>query len=211
MTSRLIRSLCLRSVCFLALLAPALIAGEFADTSFPLEYHSMIDRGDVTPVDQCVQVSVGRFVDARGRGNEGGARTHEKRSGVTRKVALTNDPARWLKDGANEMFREALVTSGEPGRPVVEITLRELWLTEVVYRRAEYDGRVVLDVALKEPETEKVLWSHRLSGFAENYGYAGSAVNYQETINHALGRALLDLLNSKEFAAAACGATATVE
>jgi hypothetical protein len=50
----------------------------------------------------------------------------------------------------------------------------------------------------------KSAWKGMSSGKAENYGYAGSVENYQETLNHALDRAIIDLLNDREFRKAAC-------
>jgi hypothetical protein len=43
-----------------------------------------------------------------------------------------------------------------------------------------------------------------VTGKAGNYGYAGSIVNYQETLNYALARAVLQLVDLPEFEQALC-------
>jgi hypothetical protein len=39
-----------------------------------------------------------------------------------------------------------------------------------------------------------VCWQDHVEGASENYGYSGTAANYQETLNHALDRAIIRLL-----------------
>jgi len=48
------------------------------------------------------------------------------------------------------------------------------------------------------------MWKDSLDGFVENYGDAGTAENYQETLNHALDRAMIRLLNSPDFRKTVC-------
>jgi len=47
-------------------------------------------------------------------------------------------------------------------------------------------------------------WSANKSGFSENYGYAGSAENYRETVNHSLDKALVSMVNDPGFRDALC-------
>jgi hypothetical protein len=47
-------------------------------------------------------------------------------------------------------------------------------------------------------------WSERAEGSSENYGYAGSIENYQETLNQALDRAAMRALSSPGFRKAVC-------
>ena len=66
-----------------------------------------------------------------------------------------------------------------------------------------YEGRIAISAELSRAGGTSC-WRDRADGFAENYGYAGSTENYQETLNHALDRAMLRLLNSADFKKAIC-------
>lgn len=72
-----------------------------------------------------------------------------------------------------------------------------------VYRQAEYDGRVAIRGRVSGGDAAE--WSATKDGFAENYGRPGSNTNYQETVNHALDRALAALVNDSGFTRALCG------
>jgi hypothetical protein len=43
-----------------------------------------------------------------------------------------------------------------------------------------------------------------VEGSSENYGYAGSIENYQETLNHALDRAAMRAFSAPGFRKAVC-------
>jgi hypothetical protein len=50
----------------------------------------------------------------------------------------------------------------------------------------------------------RTCWQESFNSSAENYGYAGSVENYQETLNHALDRAMIRVLSSSGFKTAVC-------
>lgn len=93
------------------------------------------------------------------------------------------------------MFERARM-GRDASKPALRIKVEEIFAEETVYRRAEFDGRIVLAAEVLPTGGGAACWSTRMDGFAENYGYAGNALNYQETLNHALDRAVLKLLAS---------------
>jgi hypothetical protein len=77
-------------------------------------------------------------------------------------------------------------------------------LDEKTSRNSSYDATLVLGVEVVNAGTKQVVWQARKSGHGGNYGEAGSAVNYQETVSRALEEALAALLHDQEFARALC-------
>jgi hypothetical protein len=84
------------------------------------------------------------------------------------------------------------------------VKLVRLQVDEKVFVNAQYDGVVELDVTVAKPGSEAACWTGRVKGSAENYGEAGKAVNYAETMDHALDRALVSLLREQAFTDASC-------
>lgn len=101
------------------------------------------------------------------------------------------------------MKRSGVVIGGA-GKPVLHVTVEQITTDESVYRRAEFDGRIILKGELRPVGGGRACWTDRGDGFAENYGYPGSAENYQETLNHALERAVMKMTNSSGFREAVC-------
>jgi hypothetical protein len=71
-------------------------------------------------------------------------------------------------------------------------------------RNSSYNATLVLGVEVLDAATKQVVWQARKSGQGGNYGEAGSAVNYQETVSRALEDALAALLHDQEFSRALC-------
>jgi hypothetical protein len=64
-------------------------------------------------------------------------------------------------------------------------------------------GRIVLSAELVR-KGGGVCWQDRTEGASENYGYSGATDNYQETLNHALDRAMIRLLGDPGFQKSIC-------
>src|SRR5205085_12574589 len=94
-------------------------------------------------------------------------------------------------------------THGKNGRSTLRLTIDQINTTENVLHRSGYDGRIVMSADLVGGNGTSC-WKDRLDGFAETYGYAGSAENYRETLNHALDRAMIRMLNAPDFRKAVC-------
>ena len=75
--------------------------------------------------------------------------------------------------------------------------------TENVARRSGYEGRIVMTAELRDRGGNRC-WQDKTEGASENYGYSGTAENYQETLNHALDRAMIRLFNDPGFQKSVC-------
>lgn len=181
------------------LLAPALLlAGCAPSTLQPLTvaptHTMMVESAEVSVVQPCAAISELTVEDARPEGPIG-KRFLEQQPGVSQPVSFQGDASEWARAGIEAVFQKAQV-GRDASKPALRIKIEQIFTEETVYRRAEFDGRVVLSVEVVPAGGGAACWSTRVDGFAENYGYAGNLLNYQETLNHALDRAVLKLLAS---------------
>ncbi|HEY2809602.1 MAG TPA: hypothetical protein VGI91_12490 [Steroidobacteraceae bacterium] len=72
-----------------------------------------------------------------------------------------------------------------------------------MWQRAGYEALIAMSGELKSPGG-KSCWKGTVQGKGSNYGYAGSIVNYQETVNQALDAATRQLVSSQSFRDALC-------
>jgi hypothetical protein len=183
-------------------------ARNLTPTTFLASYRMMEETGEVVPIRSCAAASDLKIVDARTESADG-RRFLEEKPDVEQPITMNGDIAAWVRSGVDALSRHALLRFGSTGKPTVDIRVESVWIEESVYRRAEFDGRVVLEVTVSPAQGGQPCWSERVDGFAENYGYAGKEENYQETINHALDRAILKAFSASGFADALCGCGAT--
>jgi hypothetical protein len=81
--------------------------------------------------------------------------------------------------------------------------VRQIVLNENVARRSGWEGHIVLSAQIAH-RRGGICWQGRIEGASENYGYSGSAENYQETLNHALDRAMIRLLSDPGLQRSIC-------
>jgi uncharacterized lipoprotein YajG len=172
-----------------------------APVSVPLQYKMQAKAGEFPVVDSCAAISDVSVTDARSD-KAIGKRYLENKSVASAAVTTTSDVADWVRSGAEDALRRAGASLGKSGAPTLRLTVDQINTTENVLHRSGYEGRIVMSAELTKGGTS--CWKDRLDGFAENYGYAGSIENYQETLNHALDRAMIRMLSSSEFKRAAC-------
>jgi hypothetical protein len=173
-----------------------------APISVPLQYKMMASPGEFPALGSCAAISDIRVSDARSDKTLG-KRFVEGKNTPSAAVMTTSDVAEWARTGALAELGRAGVTTPKAGAPTLRISVDQIITSENVLHRAGYEGRVLI-VAELISSTGTSCWKDRAEGFAENYGYAGSIENYQETLNHALDRAMLRLLNSPDFKKAIC-------
>ena len=111
----------------------------------------------------------------------------------------------WLRSGVRRALDLAVIRDNPSSGLVLSVTLTSLVIEEVAYVNSEYEGRVVLDLALREPGAATDGWTSRAEGAAQNYGRPGNPVNYQETVNHALDRAAAEIVTSSDLIEQLCG------
>jgi hypothetical protein len=174
-------------------------------TSIALRYQSTEEPSATPAVQTCAALADLKIEDTRTM-QEPGKRTLEDRPEVAQPIYLAPaDPMPWVKRGVDTHFKRAGLLTNVAGKPTGRMKLEQLSLSEEVYVRATYDGRVTLSMDLISPDTGRACWSARVTGYAQNYGYAGSDANYNETFNQALDKALIQLLGTSEFSANLCG------
>jgi len=152
---------------------------------------------------ECNAISAVQASDARSDRSLG-VRTHESKP-LKAQVTTADDPAVWLHDGVQGVLAQSGVSVQASG-PKLLVSLDTLHTVESVWHRASYDARVAYTAELVSPHGRSC-WKQSLEGTAGNYGYAGSVLNYQETLNAALDAAsahLADAQGGNGFKTALC-------
>jgi hypothetical protein len=147
--------------------------------------------------------TIGPIEVADGRADkELGYRSLEKKPDVRAQVSAGSDPVAWVRQGVDSyLSHNGLKVQGSG--PHLMLTLDQLQTTETAWQRASYEAHVVLAGELKSPGG-KSCWQGTVQGKGENYGYAGSIENYQETLNKALDDASMQLVSPQAFRDALC-------
>ncbi len=172
-----------------------------APLSVPLQYKTMASPGDFGTLPSCAAISRVQVSDRRSE-PEIGKRVIEGQNSPPAPVTASGDVAAWVQAGIENALKRSGVTVGTAGAPVLHVTVEQISSTENVLHRSGYDGRIVLAAELRAGRAS--CWHGRADGNAENYGYSGSVENYQETLNHALDRAAIQLLGASDFKSAVC-------
>lgn len=189
----------------LALVALAGLAGctpkSLTPVTFPLAYRFMGNPGEIDAAPECARVGGVEATDAREDREVVGSRSLQDGAGKW-DIRLAGDVEAWLEEGADRVLTYASVARSPESRLTLALELVSVTMTESTYVQSEFDGRVVIHAVVRDGSEE--LWSERKDGFAENYGRPGNPENYQETLNHALDRALTALVNDPGFRDAVC-------
>lgn len=180
------------------------VATSLYSTTVPLSYKSMEEPAATPGVRPCAALSAFTVEDARAS-KDLGRRSLERTPEINKPIALEGDPVGWVRAGAEEQMRRAGLKTGIAGRPALHIKLDQLTLSESVYVRATFDGRVTMSADLVPAGGTGACWTARISGYSQNYGYAGSTENYNDTLNHALDKALIQLFGSSDLSENLCG------
>ncbi|MFM8445708.1 MAG: hypothetical protein ACKN9W_20500 [Methylococcus sp.] len=195
---------CCKSLILLALFGwlTACAQRTLTPAVFPADYHTQIDRDDVIAAKTCAAIA-GVDVENALPGNKVGKRTLQDKPVPPKDIRMTGSVPGWIKSATADIFRLAGLNSQDPRAPRLKLRLTDISINENVYVNSGYDGQVTLEAALIDGQGQDC-WSQRLTGAARNYGNSGTARNYQETVNHALDRALASLLADPGFESAAC-------
>jgi len=168
----------------------------------PLKYKTMASPAEVPSLPACTAISKIEVEDVRDEKAIGKRFVQDNPSAVA-PVTASTDIAAWVREGFESTLEHAGAHVGGKGS-VLHVRIEQITTNENVLHRAGYDGRIALSLELLPPGGGPACWSDRAEGSSENYGYAGSIENYQETLNHALDRAALHALSSSGFRKAAC-------
>jgi hypothetical protein len=199
--SRSALTICL---CLAILVLPGCAATTLSPTSIALRYQPTEQPSATPPVHTCAALSDLKIEDARTI-KDPGRRALEGKPDVAQPIYLSADPMPWFKQAVDLHFKRAGLLTNATGKPSGIMKLEQIAMSETVRVRADYNGRVTLSLDLLAAASGRACWSARVTGFAENAGYAGSAENYNETLNQALDKALIQLLSTGELSANLCG------
>jgi hypothetical protein len=148
----------------------------------------------------CGGVSQVQVTDAR-TDKTLGVRTHESKP-LKADVSAGGDAVAWVHDGVQTYLGQNGLDARASG-PQLLVSLEKVCTSESIWHRSGYQAHVFLSAQLQGP-AGKACWKGSAEGVGDNYGYAGSVVNYQETLNSALDAATLNLAESPGFGAALC-------
>jgi|SRR5581483_9606460 len=173
-----------------------------APVSVPLAYKMMAAPGEFPTAASCAAVSDVRVIDNRSDKNLG-KRFVEGKNTAAAPVTTTSDVAAWARAGALAALSRSGIASSKAGAPLLRISIDDITTSENVLHRSGYEGHMTVTAALVNA-SGRTCWTESFNTSAENYGYAGSVENYQETLNHALDRAMIRVLSSAGFKTAVC-------
>ena len=195
----------MRSFLTILVLSLALFAcssPSITPVTVPLQYKTMVTPTEFPSAQSCAVVSRIDVADSRSDTATLGKRYLQERTSTTAPVTSSGDVAAWLRTGIEAALKQGGVAMSGSG-PALRVRLDSIKTDESVYRRAQYSGRVSMTAELVS-SSGRSCWHDSVEGYSENYGYAGSAENYRETLNHALDRAMIRLLGSSGFKNAVC-------
>ena len=180
---------------FLLLFATACISPMAVEPmKIPLEYKSMADADEYDRMSDCAAVSDIRVTDMR-TDKTLGKRYIQGVGEPWADVTTDSNVAAWVTSGVVEGLKNAGASLAIEGKPVLHISVEEVSTKENVYFAGGYEAKVVISGELLG-KNGKSCWKDKVQGAGENYGYAGRVDNYQETLNHALDRAVIEMVIS---------------
>ena len=162
--------------------------------TFPPEYSPQEGSARFSVAPSCATYRNLTISDARTEMSVVGIRTLQEGPGEE-PVVLDGDGLGWLRavwsgPSAAEIVQSTL------SRWELQVALASIRLEEVAFRNSEYEGRVILEVDVTEFSSGQPIWSQRYDGSSQNYGRPGSAENFRETMNHALDRAMIEMVTT---------------
>jgi hypothetical protein len=166
----------------------------------PLQYVPPTDPLEVPRSLSCPAIAAVRVDDLR-TDKLLGERHHESKP-LKADVTAGGDAAAWVGDGVQNFIAAYGLRPAGSG-PTLVIELKSLHTSENIWHRAGYEARLDLTARVVSP-SGRSCWQGTVTGKAGNYGFAGSIPNYQETLNYALARAAMQVVDSPEFEQGLC-------
>ena len=171
--------------------------------SVPLQYKSMADSDEYDRLSECAALSDIHVTDNRTE-KLLGKRYIQGVSEPWADITTDSNVAGWVASGVVDGLKHAGAMLAIDGKPVLHISVDEVTTKENVYFAGGYEAHVVISGELVG-KNGKSCWKDHVQGAGENYGYAGHIDNYQETLNHALDRAVIEMVISLQSDICDCG------
>src|SRR5437660_7240911 len=117
-------------------------SAPMAPVSVPLSYKTMASPAEFPSAQSCSAVS---RIDVRDNRSAKtlGERYQQESSSTTYPVTTTSDIGDWIQSGASAALQKSNVNVGSRG-PALRLQVDQIAISESVYHRAEYNGRVAL-------------------------------------------------------------------
>ena len=112
-------------------------------------------------------------------------------------ITYLDDTTVWAADGATRIFHDAGVLL-DSGASTLELTITRLHVEVSIFSQGDFDGAVALTAVLRGANGSEC-WRGNTNGEASNWGDPANPLNYQETMSHALDRAMVSLLSNAAF------------
>ena len=167
----------------------------------PLYYQPVASPGEYPTMAACAALSSIQVKDSR-LDRTIGKRYIETNPSVTAPLTTSSEVPVWVKTGAAGAAQRAGIKE-TASAPILRLTVRQIGVSENVARRSGFEGRIEISAELVR-KGGATCWQDRFEGTSENYGYSGQNDNYQETLNHALDRAMIRLFNDPGFQKTIC-------
>jgi len=172
--------------------------------SFPAVYQPEGSGADIASVPACAAFRNLSLSDERTDKRTAGTRSLQEKPDRS-DIFIEGDVESWFEAGVKRALVQTQFPQDPAGKLDLAMELESLRIAETAYRNSTFDGKVVLEVGVKESGSDSFAWSERFEGAAQNYGRPGNEENYQETVNHALDRAIANALNSESLRTRLCG------
>jgi hypothetical protein len=188
------------SIASVVLAVSGCVASSVQPVTVPLVYRPSPRQLGLVDSFPCNAVARVQASDARSEKTLG-MRTHESKP-LKAEVSASGDAGSWVEDGVQKYLTQSGIHF-QGGGPELALSLDSLRTSESILRRSSYEARIALSSRL-QTSAGKSCWQGRIEGASGNYGYSGSIVDYQETLNGALTDALLRMAQSQGFRDALC-------
>lgn len=188
----------------LGLVLAGCAATTLEPTGFSPRYSPMEEAARIPKVKACGGVSGVAVTDSRASNKTVGERRLETDTNVKQPIVWSGDVAEWVRSGAVLMFNRAMVPVGSPGQPQLQMKINALNVSETVLRNSSYAADIHVGLELVAAAGQSC-WTNHVIGHGDNIGKPGTGINYEETVNQALDRAMLQVLGNPEFSAKLCG------
>ena len=189
-----------RALATVALAISGCVVTSVQPVTVPLVYKTSPKQLGLVDTFACNAIARVQVTDARPEQTLG-LRVHESKA-LKAEVSASGDAGAWVEQGVQQYLTQAGMHFQGSG-PALVISLDSVRTSESILRRSSYEARIVLSGRL-QTSAGKSCWQDKIQGASGNYGYSGSIVDYQETLNGALDAATVRMAQSQAFRNALC-------
>ena len=162
----------------IAVVTGSCAVSSLAPISFPADYAPEESAAGINAAPACAHIRSLEVSDERPDTLVAGHRSVQDKP-ERHDIFMEGNIESWLRSGVRRALDQAVIRDNPSSGLILSVTLTSLVIEEVAYVNSEYEGRVVLDLALREPGAGTDAWTNRADGAAQNYGRPGNTANYR--------------------------------